>query len=259
VSIPHIGAVHLGGSPRLPLLVVGPSLGTSVSALWASTAQRLTDTYHVVGWDLPGHGISPPPRQPFTVPELARAVLTLVENAGSPFTYAGVSVAGAVGLKLLLDHPEHINSATLVCTAARIGNPDDWRARAQHVRRAGTAALVDSAAQRWFAPGFIDRHPSAAGALLDCLAGTDTDGYAYTCEALARFDVRERLGDITTDVVAIAGADDIATPPESLRYISTHVANGHFIELPDTAHLAPAEQPDRIAELLTASTERISP
>ena len=40
------------------LLIVGPSLGTSVAALRAECARHLMLDLEVVGWDLPGHGRS---------------------------------------------------------------------------------------------------------------------------------------------------------------------------------------------------------
>ena len=58
----------------LPLLVVGPSIGTSVTALWSSCAARLAGRFHVVGWDLPGHGRSATTHEPFTMADLAAAV-----------------------------------------------------------------------------------------------------------------------------------------------------------------------------------------
>ena len=45
-----------------PLLVLGPSLGTSAPTLWGACASLLTERYHVIGWDLPGHGGSPAAR-----------------------------------------------------------------------------------------------------------------------------------------------------------------------------------------------------
>jgi 3-oxoadipate enol-lactonase / 4-carboxymuconolactone decarboxylase len=252
VSVPRIRGSYLGGSPDLPPLVVGPSLGTSVAALWSGVAGRLADIYHVIGWDLPGHGASPRPKDAFTIEDLAASVIKVVEGkiGRRPFTYAGVSVAGAVGLQLLLGHPERIVSAALICTGARIGDPDDWQSRAQVVRNAGTGEVVALAIRRWFAPGFFERDPVAATALLDTLRRVDDDGYARTCEALAEFDARHRLGEIDTPVVAVAGANDIATPPDSLRYIASNVTRGRFIEVKQAAHLAPAEQPDRIADVL---------
>lgn len=252
MSIPAIAASPLGGSPDLPPLVVGPSLGTSVAALWSVAAQRLAHRFHVVGWDLPGHGVSPPPRHAFTIAELASAVVKLVDDVlgRRPFVYAGVSVAGAVGLQLALANPERVASAGLICTAARLGDPDDWRSRAQIVRTAGTGELVATAVRRWFAPGFFERDPALARSLLDELRGVDNDGYARTCEALATFDARGRLGEIDTPIVAVAGAADIATPPDSVRFIANNVRRGRFVQVPDAAHLAPAEQPGRIADVL---------
>ncbi|MGH3597390.1 MAG: alpha/beta fold hydrolase [Mycobacterium sp.] len=231
---------------------MGPSLGTSVAALWSPVARRLAGIYQVIGWDLPGHGASPRPQEAFSIDDLAASVLKVVEDriGGRPFTYAGVSVAGAVGLQLLLGHPERIVSAALICTAARIGDPDDWQSRAQVVRTEGTGEIMALSIRRWFAPGFFERDPASARALLDTLRRADDDGYARTCEALAEFDARHRLSEIDTPVVAVAGANDIATPPASVRYIASNVTRGRFVEVAHAAHLAPAEQPDRIADVL---------
>jgi len=201
VSAPRIRGSHLGGSPDLPPLVVGPSLGTSVAALWSGAARRLAGVYHVIGWDLPGHGVSPRPKDAFTIDDLAASVIKIVEDkiGRRPFTYAGVSVAGAVGLQLLLGHPERIVSAALICTAARIGDPDDWQSRAQVVRSAGTGEVVALSIRRWFAPGFFERDPASAQALLDTLRRVDDDGYARTCEALAEFDASRCAGEYGYD------------------------------------------------------------
>ncbi len=231
---------------------MGPALGTSVKTLWADAAQRLASAYHIIGWDLPGHGSSPRPRGAFTIDELAAAVGDVLSHrlGGQPFTYAGVSVGGAVGLQLLLTCPERLVSAGLICTAARMGDPVDWHSRAQIVRGGGTGEVVALSVRRWFAPGFFERDPGCARALLERLSHVDDEGYARTCEALAQFDVRDRLPEIATPVIAIAGAKDIAVPSNSLRYVAANVARGRFLEVANAAHLAPAEQPGRIAEVL---------
>lgn len=252
MSIPVIGATELGGSPDLPAMVVGPSLGTSVAALWAVAAKRLAQNFRVIGWDLPGHGASPPPQGAFAIADLAAAVITVVDRevGEGAFTYAGVSVAGAVGLQLVLTCPERIVATALISTAARIGDPDDWRSRAQLVRTAGTGELVAGSVRRWFAPGFFERDPVAARALLNALRAVDDDGYARTCEALASFDARDRLGEIGTPVVAVAGANDIVTPPDSVRFVAGHVRRGRFVQISNAAHLVPAERPGRLADVL---------
>lgn len=247
-----LSAVPLVDAPDRPLLLVGPSLGTSTEALWRRCVARLKGRYHVVGWDLPGHGRSRPATAAFGIGGLAREVLALADRVrpGATFRYAGDSVGGAVGLHLLLDAPDRIKSAVLLCTGAKIGESAGWRQRAETVRAEGTHAVVHGSIERWFAPGFPQREPAVAGALLDALRATDPESYALVCEALASFDVRSRLGEIRAPVLAVAGAHDQPTPPAGVAVIAEGVRNGRLVVLPDVAHLAPAERPDEVAALL---------
>lgn len=255
---PTITGTDFGGPADAPLLVLGPSLGTSAATLWGETARRLAGRYRILAWDLPGHGHSPAPRAPFTMAELAAGVLAMLDEThiGGEFHYAGVSVGGCVGLQLLLDEPGRVNAATLVCTGATIATPQDWHQRAETVRRDGTAAMVAGARQRWLAPGFAERSPEISTALFDALRDTDAEGYARVCEALAQFDVTARLADIGAPVLCVAGADDIATPPDSLGRIASGIKDGRLVVLDSVAHLAPAEAPQRVAELIGGRPSR---
>lgn len=255
--IPTLTGVQLAGAPGQPLLLCGPSLGTSATALWSECAARLGDTFHVVAWDLPGHGRSTGGGDPFDFPELAAAVLALADRVltergepAAPFAYAGVSAGGAAGLQLLLDAPQRVNAAVLLCTGAKIGEPDGWRERAEQVRASGTPSVLEQSAQRWFAAGFIERRPRVATTLLHSLQDADRVGYAQVCEALASFDVRDRLDEISTPVLAVAGADDVATPPAKLREIAAGVQHGRCVVLGNAAHLTPAEAPAEVAQLI---------
>ena len=259
--IPAIAAVRLpGANPRaeLPLLVLGPSLGTSATALWGPCAAHLTDAFDVVAWDLPGHGHNRAvPQEPFTVDELASGVLEVVDTmleargeSGGSFTYAGVSVGGAVGLQLLLDVPDRVDSAVLLCTGARIGDEEMWAGRIDQVKVSGTAAMVSPSIERWFGPGFLERESDRASALLHALRETEDAAYSQVCGVLARFDVRDRLAEIGAPVLAVAGAADVATPTERLREVAEGVKNGRLVQLDGIGHLAPAEAPDVVAGLI---------
>ena len=227
VSTPRLVGTDFGGPAGAPLLLLGPSLGTSADTLWARAALHLRADLRVVGWDLPGHGRSPS-GDPFTIAELAAGVLALADRLGAEtFHYAGDSVGGCVGLQLLLDAPHRVATATLLCTGARIGTPDGVaRARRRRAHRAASAAVLDGAAERWFGRGFAAAAADHRRGPARRAARHRPECYAQTCEALAAFDVTDRLADIATPVLAIAGADDVPTPPESLRRIASGVKDG---------------------------------
>lgn len=251
-----VTTVRLGGHPDQPLLVVGPSLGTSATALWGEAARLLAADFQVVGWDLPGHGHNRTPVDgPTTMATLARDVLDAVDRLSDGFEpvrfhYAGASVGGAVGLQLLLEAPERVLSATICCSAAHFGGPQPWRERITTVEAGGTSALAESSKARWFGAGFIDREPQQVSDLVQSLTDTDTAGYNAVCAALGEFDLRDRLGEISAPVLTIAGSDDVATPPQALALIADGVQDGRVVALTGVGHLAPIEDPDEVARLV---------
>lgn len=259
---PTVKAVLLSPQRELgakPLLVVGPSLGTS-TVLWSETAALLGDEYDVIGWDLPGHGISPAATEGFDVAELADAVVDLVESVVPPgktavrFHYAGVSLGGATGLQLGIKHGDRLRSLSVQCSGAKLGTPEGWLERAETVRKLGTPVMIQGSAERWFAKGFMDRQPDISSRLLHALRDADRFGYSFCCEALAAFDVREQLGSITVPTQAIAGVEDTVAPPPFAEAVVAGVsAGGTFAvaeALDGVGHLAPAEAPAVVAGLM---------
>ena len=99
--------------------------------------------------------------------------------------------------------------------------------------------------------------PDASGALAarGLIAGTPAEGYAACCEALATADLRAELGAIKASTLAIAGADDPATPPDRLAEIVDAVPDGRLEVVGHAAHLANAQQPQEITPLLLEHLE----
>jgi 3-oxoadipate enol-lactonase len=242
----------LGGKP---LMVVGPSLGTS-SILWNRAASLLGNDFDVVAWDLPGHGVSPAAAETFDVAGLAEAVVDLVDAIapGEAFHYAGVSLGGATGLQLAIKHGERLKSLSVQCSGPKLGTPEAWLERAETVRNQGTPVMIQGSAQRWFAPGFMEREPEFSSQLLHALRDADRFSYAFCCEALAAFDVRAELGSIRVPTQIIAGAEDGVAPPalaeETAAGITAGGGTATAVTLEGVAHLAPAEAPAHVAELL---------
>jgi len=249
---PVLAATQLAGTAADGvLLVVGPSLGTAVGALWGPCAARLTG-FEVVGWDLPGHGLSRPATEGFTVKDLATSVRVLANAAaaGRPAYYAGVSLGGAVAFELALA-PGQFRAAAALASASRIGEASSWRERAELVRGAGTQVMVAGSSQRWFAPGFLERDGDTAGRLLQTLSDTDAESYSLACEALAEFDRRPDLDQITIPFLLGPGEHDGVVPPARAQQDADAIAGSQLRVFAGCGHLPPAESPSAVAQALT--------
>lgn len=240
---------HLSEGPdSAPPLLLGPSLGTSY-ALWDAVAPELSVGHRVIRWDLPGHGGSPADLigPGATVGDLAELVLALADSLGvERFAHAGVSLGGAVGLHLAVHHPERVSSLAVVCSSAHFGGARAWRERAARVREEGLARLADSADARWFTPGFT------VPRLVRDHREADPGAYAACCDALAAFDLRDRVAEISAPTLLIAGREDPATPPAHLRELADAVPGSTLTEIPGASHLAPAERPEAVLTALRA-------
>ncbi|MEU9389835.1 3-oxoadipate enol-lactonase [Streptomyces sp. NPDC048324] len=236
------------GPASAPALLLGPSLGTSY-ALWDEVAPELSAAHRVIRWDLPGHGGSAPGLigPGATVGDLAGLVLALADSLGiERFAYAGVSLGGAVGLHLALHHPERVSSLAVICASAHFNGPGPWQERAERVRREGLGWLVENAPARWFPDGFTIPD------LVRDQAAADPEAYAACCDALAAYDLRDRLPELSVRTLLIAGREDRATPPPHLREIADAVPGSTLVELPGAGHLAPAQCPQAVLTALRA-------
>jgi 3-oxoadipate enol-lactonase len=241
---------RLDGPDDAPVLVLGPSLGTTLE-LWAPLPAALTRSWRVLRYDLRGHGGSEVVPGPATVDDLAEDLSVLLERLGvRRFAIGGVSLGGAIASTVALRAPERVTSLILCCTSARFGEPGPWLERAAQVRAEGMGPLAQTSAGRWFTQGFAVRHPDRVEHVVDMLRNTDPEGYAACCTALARYDVRDRLAEVRAPTLVIAGALDPATPVGHARELARGIPAAALTVIEDASHLAAYEQPDLVTQAM---------
>jgi 3-oxoadipate enol-lactonase len=232
------------GPPEAPVLVLGPSLGTTLG-MFDALVNGLADSFRLVRFDLRGHGGSPVVAGPYTVADLASDVLATLDGLGiDRFSFAGVSLSGAIGLQLAVTNPERLDRLVVIASAARFPDPPSWKERAEKVRAEGTEFLVPSRVGAWVTPSFAEAHPEPTERLLQMLRSTSREGYAACCETLEAFDVRDLLPGITAPTLAVAGAEDPATPVDTVKQVADAIPGARFVVVPHASHLVSAERPD---------------
>ncbi|MER5983762.1 alpha/beta fold hydrolase [Streptomyces sp. NPDC001787] len=237
------------GPEDAPILVIGPSLGTSWH-MWDRQVPELSQHWRVFRYDLPGHGGAP--AHPATaVGDLADRLLATLDGLGvQRFGYAGCSIGGAIGADLALRHPHRVASLALVAASPRFGSADEFRQRGVIVRTNGLEPMARTAPERWFTPGFAAAQPAIVEWAVQMVRTTDPGCYIAACEALAAFDIRTELGRIGVPTLVLVGAEDQVTGPAEARTLVAGIPDARLALVPGASHLAPVEQPAAVSDLL---------
>lgn len=244
------------GRDDAPAVVLSNSLG-STHRMWDAQLTALEERFRVIRYDTRGHGESPVPDGPYSIDDLADDVVALLDRLGiSSAHLVGLSLGGMTAMRVAVRNPDRVNRVALLCTGAQLTPSSAWTDRAATVRSAGTAAVVEAVVARWFTPDYLADHQDSREYYESMVAATPAEGYASCCEAIATMDQRTDLPKITAPTLAIAGADDPATPPPKLAEIADNVADGRLLVVPHSAHLANAQQPQIITPAIIEHLEQ---
>jgi 3-oxoadipate enol-lactonase len=246
IAVRHV----VDGPADAPVLVLSHSLGTDLT-MWQPQMAELGRHFRVVRYDLRGHGGSPVPPGPYDMADMGADLVALLDRIGAARAHlCGTSLGGMVSLWTAAHHPGRVERLVLCCTSAQLGPPEIWRQRAELVRASGIAAVADAALERWFTPAARAGRPELVAAMRATLAATPAAGYAECCGALERMDLRAELGAVAAPTLAIAAAEDPATPPEHLFRIADGIAGARAVVLSGCAHLASVEKADEVTALI---------
>jgi 3-oxoadipate enol-lactonase len=239
------------GPEDAPVLVLSSSLGTT-NEMWEPQLPTLTRSFRVLRYDRRGHGRSEVPPGPYTIADLGRDVLELLDSLElARVSYCGLSIGGMDGMWLAANAPERIDRLCLCSTSANLGPAELWVDRAATVRADGTGAVADATMGRWFSPAFHDAHPEVVTRFREMVAATPAEGYASCCEAIRDWDFRDELGRISAPTLVLSAELDPSTPPpEHGRLIADGIPGASFVVVPEAAHLVNVERPGEFDDAL---------
>ncbi|GAB4292966.1 MAG: 3-oxoadipate enol-lactonase [Roseovarius sp.] len=230
-------------------VVFANSLGTDLH-LWDAIMPHLPGGLRLVRYDKRGHGQSSVPPAPYAMDALVRDAEALIEHLGlSDIVFVGLSIGGMIGQGLAARRPDRLRALVLSNTAARIGTAEMWQARIEAVRRGGIEAIADAVMARWFSRAF--RASPAIAPWRRMLTSTPVEGYVGCSAAIAGSDFRATTRALRLPVLAIAGDEDGATPPDLVRETAALVAGAQFHLISGAGHLPCVERPRDYAATLT--------
>ena len=239
---------RVDGAADKPALLFANSLGSDLR-IWDDLAARLAGSYHLIRYDLRGHGLSEAPLPPYSTSDLVGDVVAILDRLDiHQAIVCGVSVGGLIAQAVAINYRERVRALVLSDTGAKIATAEAWQQRIDKVRDEGVDSLVQMTMERWFSAGFRARCPANVRGYSLMLRQSSADGYIGVCAALRDTDFRAAVGRIKQPILVLCGAEDIATPPELGRELAGLVPGAQFSLIDKAAHLPCIEQPDAVAE-----------
>jgi 3-oxoadipate enol-lactonase len=231
---------RVDGPSTAPPLMLCNSLGATLE-MWDPQVSGLTAQFRLVRYDRRGHGRSPVPPGPYSIEDLGRDALAVLDDLGlERVSFCGLSIGGMTGMWLASEAPDRIDRLVLCSTAPQLPPREQWLERAATVRAEGVSAVADATLARWFTP----RAPAAlVETFRAMLVGTPAEGYAACCEALAELDLRDRLAAIKAPTLVVTGDGDPTVPPEAGAQLAAAISGASHVTIAAARHLTNAEQP----------------
>ena len=242
------------GQDHGEVLLLGNSLGSNLH-MWDKVLPGLERSHRILRYDTRGHGKSSVPPAPYTLDQLGRDVLFLLDSLGvRRVDYCGLSLGGMVGMWLGLHAPHRVRRMVLANTAARIGTREMWNERIENIRNSGMGPIADATPARWFTLSYRESHAEEMEAIREMVAATDPVGYSGCCGVLRDTDLRNDLAAIETPSLVITGTEDPATPPADGRALCAGLPDARYVEL-NASHLSAWERADDFAKEVLAFLE----
>lgn len=229
-------SIHEEGHGNAILLVHGFPMS---SAIWDKFARRLTLSFRVLTLDLPGFGDSSLLPTPFTLEDVAAAVLEKLEASGvRKMVAVGHSLGGYVTLAMVAKNPELFAGFALLHSTAKADSEDKKESRnktIEFINKNGASAFTGN----FITPLFADsNHPDVPFVREMNIRAEAPALTGYTAAMRDRPDRTALLADFPRPVLLIAGAKDPGIPVEDMRAQAALTQKGSLHVLEDQAHMS---------------------
>jgi pimeloyl-ACP methyl ester carboxylesterase len=217
---------------------------------WPPIVEALRDRFRCVMMDCRGAGDSAHPEDGYTIEQYAADVVGLCDALGiDRFTFVGHSMGGGVGFWLGLEYADRLDRLVLVAPV-----PSGGVKMPAGMRQAASKLWYDRDAEELVRQRLVGaarpelNDEVVAKARVDRALSVSVGHYEGSWAALETFDVTERLGQLTTPTLMVAGAADALARDNVTDYL--RLPNASLQVFNRVGHFVPSDVPDELAAVL---------
>lgn len=223
---------------------------------WLPQVNLFSPRHRVVAFDNRGAGKSTQIDEPVSTLDLAHDTIGLMENLGIKRAHiVGRSMGGAIAQHIALQRPEMVRSLVLCASFAKLDPLGcrvltnmrevlEWRGNwSDHARHS---------VQNFVGHDFFNRHPEKINKILDLIGGETRLPACYVRQnrACLEHDTLDRVKEIVSPTLIMAGANDPICSPTCTDWMSERIPNSRTVLFDGCSHFFLMEDAERFnAEL----------
>jgi pimeloyl-ACP methyl ester carboxylesterase len=231
---------------------------------WLENLPHFGAGHRAIALDLPGFGSSPLPSWDIEMPAYGRMLNDFCEKLGvEGATLVGNSMGGFIAVEALVAAPQRYRRLVLVSAAGIINtwNPEAratvtawaWNQFGPRFARRGREIVARPRA-RDFVFGSFTRYPGRLreDLLIEQIVGglEKADGFEQALRAVIRRDIREKLPQIETPTMIVAGLSDRVIPVAAAISYHRRIPDSRLEIFERTGHVPQLERPLRFNAVL---------
>jgi pimeloyl-ACP methyl ester carboxylesterase len=231
---------------------------TTTSGFWREQVAEFSRTHTLYLVNLPGHGISPRPRnRQYSIAAFAQDIEALFRHREIDIaTLVGLSMGGTIAQRFALAHPELLSGLVLVgATPHGLG---------EHVRIDNVLGAIEQYGVGKASQNVIE-HSFASGAPRDLVEFAKQE-VLQTPDFVAReaivslneADSREELGRIAVPTLVVCGDEDRITPLSESEKLANGIPHAELAVIRGAGHFPMLEKPQEFNSTLRQFLDRLA-
>jgi 3-oxoadipate enol-lactonase len=218
-------------------------------SMWNLQVEAVKDNYHVISYDVRGHGNSDIGNEDFTIELFVKDLLSMMDALKIDKTVlCGLSMGGYIALNAIESYPGRFDALILSDTHCVADTPEAKEKRMktiETIRKSGIEKYADESIKNLFAAISFTQREVEIAAVKEMIVKTSEQSLCNTLLALSvRKETCSKLKEIKVPVLIMAGKEDKLTPPAAAQMMHEKIKDSFLKIIDHAGHLSNMENPD---------------
>ena len=232
--------------------------------MWEKQTDQLSNNYFCISYDIRGLGESMAGNGQYTMESFVDDLeMVMNELELTKPVLCGLSMGGYISLRAIERMEEKFSALVLCDTKSEADDNAGKLKRAAAIKRIneeGLSGYVSDFVSMCFGDEFKQKHKTHFESIIEKSIMYDPIGVKGSLLAMiSRTDTMDYLEKIKIPTLLICGEQDALTPPDVMKKLSEKIKKSTYVEIKNSGHMSPIEQPKVVTETIQEFIEKLKP